>query len=129
MVVGAHLGATHIISPAYAARGVCNGTSLGKPVDSKYPISSGYGPRRLTNPPGASTDHKGIDFRVPAGTPVMAAADGTVETVTTQVDRSTGAVTGWGQYVILRHTDGGATLYAHLTSGSPIARGTKRFCS
>jgi murein DD-endopeptidase MepM/ murein hydrolase activator NlpD len=115
----------HIISPAYAAGKVCKGTSLTRPVDDKFPISSPFGSRNLKNPPGASKEHKGVDFPVPVGTPVMAAADGVVEAVRTQVDRNTGAVTGWGQYVVLRHADGSATLYAHLTAGSPVTQGSQ----
>lgn len=50
--------------------------------------------------------HNGIDFAVPTGTPVYAAADGVVQEV--GYDK-----TGYGNYIKLRHS-WGETLYAHL---------------
>jgi murein DD-endopeptidase MepM/ murein hydrolase activator NlpD len=53
--------------------------------------------------------HAGIDLPVRAGTPVCAAAPGTV----TWAGRRAG---GWGILVVVRHADGVKTLYAHLSS-------------
>jgi murein DD-endopeptidase MepM/ murein hydrolase activator NlpD len=63
---------------------------------------------------GAESIHWGVDFGVAVGTAVNAASDGTVELVKTQTD-SKGNVIGYGKYVVLRHANGSATLYAHLS--------------
>ncbi|MFQ3679471.1 MAG: peptidoglycan DD-metalloendopeptidase family protein [Pseudanabaenaceae cyanobacterium] len=49
--------------------------------------------------------HKGIDIAAPIGTPILAAADGTV--VAADWDD------GYGNFVELQHADGNRTLYAH----------------
>jgi murein DD-endopeptidase MepM/ murein hydrolase activator NlpD len=51
--------------------------------------------------------HNGIDFGVPEGTPVRAAAAG-------QVERASTDASGYGLHVRVRHSDGSLTLYAHL---------------
>ena len=61
-------------------------------------LTSRFGPR-------GGRPHDGIDIGAPAGTPVMAAADGDV--VFADVHR------GYGKVVILRHADGLMTVYAH----------------
>lgn len=111
------LAAINPVSCAHAAAQACAGASLARPVDEQFPISSGFG-RRPKPRGGGSTDHRGIDFAVPIGTPVKAAANGTLEVARFQRDRETGKVVGWGYYIVLRHGDGGATLYAHLTPHS-----------
>ncbi|WP_337995847.1 M23 family metallopeptidase [Oleispirillum naphthae] len=50
--------------------------------------------------------HKGVDFSAPAGTPVLATADGTVEFV--------GRRGNYGRLIRMRHGGGIETLYAHL---------------
>jgi hypothetical protein len=58
--------------------------------------------------------HNGLDFGIPNGTPVVAAADGTVD----KVDFEDG---GYGNFVKLSHADGATkyyTYYAHLQSTS-----------
>ena len=51
-------------------------------------------------------EHAGVDFPAPIGTPVLAAADGTV----TDADFNA----GYGNYVIIEHADGFSTVYAHM---------------
>lgn len=57
---------------------------------------------------GVEATHNGVDVSAGYGCPVYAAADGTVEQA------------GWsdiyGNHVILRHTDGSTSMYAHLAS-------------
>jgi murein DD-endopeptidase MepM/ murein hydrolase activator NlpD len=69
--------------------------------------------------------HDGIDIAAPEGTPVVAAAPGTVV--------YTGRQSGYGAIVILRHQNGLITLYAHnsavlvkegerVEAGAPVAK-------
>jgi murein DD-endopeptidase MepM/ murein hydrolase activator NlpD len=73
-------------------------TQLGWPVPGV--VTSPYGPRwgRM---------HTGLDLNAPLGTPVVAAASGTVAYV--------GPMDGYGILVILQHANGLQTYYAHLT--------------
>lgn len=68
-------------------------------------ITSGYG-KRTAPTTGASTNHSGIDYAVPIGTSVLAAAPGTI------------LKKGWdkarGYYVELDHGSGTTTFYQHL---------------
>jgi len=70
-------------------------------------ISSPFG-TRVQPTAGASTDHKGIDYAVPVGTPVSAAADGVVIYA--------GWQSGFGNTVQLDNGGGVGTLYAHLSA-------------
>jgi murein DD-endopeptidase MepM/ murein hydrolase activator NlpD len=77
---------------------------LKTPVDGAK-ITSGYGMRHHPIL-GYSKMHKGIDFGVPPGTPIMAAGDGSVEMA--------GPNSSYGNYVRIRHGSGFATAYAHM---------------
>jgi murein DD-endopeptidase MepM/ murein hydrolase activator NlpD len=85
---------------------------LKTPVDGAK-ITSGFGMR---NHPilGFTKMHKGVDFGVPTGTPIQAAGDGTIEMA--------GFNGAYGNYVRIRHGNGYATAYAHM---SRIAAGMK----
>ena len=66
------------------------------------------------------TEHAGIDFPAPIGTPVLAAADGTVIEADFTMK--------YGNYVIIEHADGFSTVYAHMDEilcekGQEIAKG------
>ena len=54
--------------------------------------------------------HKGTDIGAPAGTPIVAAASGTVTT------SQYGYNGGYGNYVIISHGNGVQTLYGHCTT-------------
>jgi murein DD-endopeptidase MepM/ murein hydrolase activator NlpD len=60
---------------------------------------------------GYSRMHKGIDFGVPVGTPVMAAGSGTVVTE--------GYGNGYGNFLKINHGNGYATGYGHLSRFAP----------
>ncbi|NHC12999.1 M23 family metallopeptidase [Motilibacter deserti] len=97
----------------------CQGSSLEPPLATMN-VSSPFGPR--SNPFNGTQDyHYGVDFDVPTGTNVMAVADGVAERVTTQT--ANGQVTGWGNYVVVRHADGSKSLYAHLLPDGRVAQG------
>ncbi len=74
----------------------------------RVPVGDGFGPR------GAGF-HPGLDLPAPFGTPVHAAAIGSV----TFAGPTTG---GYGNLVVVKGADGVATLYAHL-SRILVARG------
>lgn len=76
-------------------------------------LSSSFGPRGRTN-------HDGIDIAAPEGTPVRAAADGTV--------LFSGALRGYGKTVIVEHRASLTTVYAHnrenlVAAGAKVRRG------
>ena len=98
-----------------ADAGACAGSSISSPIDNGV-VTSAYGPRAAPVN-GASTFHRGVDFRASEGTTVKAAAAGKVEVLT---QRKNGSYSGWGYYIIIRHEDGGATLYAHLKDQSAV---------
>ena len=52
------------------------------------------------------TSHQGIDVAGPIGTPIYALTDGVVE--------EAGPATGYGLWVVLRHTDGTQSVYGHV---------------
>lgn len=69
-------------------------------------VSSGFGPRNRPNA-RASANHQGIDYAVPEGTSVAAAADGEVIYA--------GPRGNYGNRVVVRHADGSETSYSHLS--------------
>ena len=76
------------------------------PVDSTY-VSSGYGGRSAPTA-GASTYHQAIDISAAAGSPIYAAADGTVTIATYN--------NGLGNYVSIAHDGSTSTRYSHMTN-------------
>lgn len=73
--------------------------------------TSGYG-IRVHPITGVAKLHSGTDYAAPAGTPILAAADGTVT--------KAGPASGFGNLIVIDHTIGGqrvATGYAHMYSG------------
>jgi murein DD-endopeptidase MepM/ murein hydrolase activator NlpD len=82
------------------------------PVDGAR-ISSGFGARHHPIL-GYNRMHKGIDFAVPSGTPVMAAGDGTVALA--------GNGGEYGNLVVVKHGNNYATAYAHLSRFAPGIR-------
>lgn len=97
------------------AGGKTGGMALQPPVNG--PITSGFGPRQAAHDknPGISSNHTGIDYGVPVGTPVKAAGNGIVT--------ETGLHRQYGNYIIIKHGKK-STLYAHL-SKIMVGTGTK----
>ena len=65
--------------------------------------------------------HTGLDIAAPAGTPIYAAASGTVVA-------SGWSNTGYGYYIIISHENGVQTLYGHcsalyVSAGQYVAQG------
>ncbi|MEZ4200682.1 MAG: M23 family metallopeptidase [Candidatus Paceibacterota bacterium] len=57
--------------------------------------------------------YNAVDLAAPVGTPIRAAADGEVI-----VARSGGWNGGYGNYVVVKHSNGAQTLYAHMSSNT-----------
>ncbi len=79
------------------------------PVDGAR-ISSGFG-MRFHPVLGYTRMHKGIDFAVPTGTPVMAAGSGTI-----QIE---GVLGGYGNFILVNHGNDYSTAYGHLSRFAP----------
>ncbi len=78
---------------------------LRTPIDGAK-ITSGFG-MRMHPILGYSLMHKGVDFGAPIGTPIYAAGDGVVQII--------GPVTGYGNYIKLKHTTTYGTAYGHIS--------------
>ena len=123
---GGHIVADPTAAPgndgagALPAGGGCGATGIGGAVSANgwavpmvpgtYTLTSGYGPRR--SPTGGSdTFHGGLDFGADSGTPIYAAADGTV----------TRAGEGWnggfGNLVVIHTAPNLDIYYAHQVNG------------
>jgi murein DD-endopeptidase MepM/ murein hydrolase activator NlpD len=102
--------------PAGPIRGGSGG--LIWPVDG--PVVSGFGARTIN---GSYEYHPGIDIAVPSGTPIRAAAAGTV--IFTEPESSSG---GYGNYTCIDHGGGLSTCYAHqetfaVSAGQQVSQG------
>jgi murein DD-endopeptidase MepM/ murein hydrolase activator NlpD len=86
-----------------------SGSGLIWPVDG--PVVSGFGPRF-----GGAEFHEGIDIAVASGTPIRAAASGTV--IFTESEASSG---GYGNFTCIDHGGGLSTCYAHQESFAVVA--------
>jgi len=92
------------------------------PTVKQYRVSSNFNPRRLNPVTGRIAPHKGVDFALPVGTPVLAVGDGEVVVA----KRSGGA----GNYVAIRHGRQYMTRYMHLKKllvkpGDKVKRGDR----
>ncbi len=76
---------------------VYEGTTYALPTRGLF--TSGFGGRW-------GVTHYGIDLAAPIGTPVYALTDGVVE--------KAGPASGFGMWVVLRHTDGTSSVYGHI---------------
>jgi murein DD-endopeptidase MepM/ murein hydrolase activator NlpD len=100
-------------SPQKAAEPVGSLPSFRWPVRGR--VIAGFGPK----PNGLQND--GIDVAVPSGTPVKAAEDGTVAYAGNELK-------GYGNLVLIRHSNGYVTAYAHASEilvkrGDTVKRG------
>ena len=89
---------------------------------SNVPAGAGYFIRPVTSGVITATAyyssgkfHGAVDYGVPRGTVVMAAADGVVMT-------TANLTTSYGTYVVIRHANGLQTIYGHGTYGSIVVK-------
>jgi len=99
-------------------------------VDAVGAITSAWNPSRTLFKDGEwkTAPHRGTDLGVPVGTPVLAAAPGTVRTTVTGQPPHRKGDTGYGNVVYITHADGYETRYAHLSAvnvrkGDPVTSG------
>jgi murein DD-endopeptidase MepM/ murein hydrolase activator NlpD len=119
MTLSGHLLQLYRYAPAggvpafYTASGAAAKKALLRtPVDGAR-ISSSFGMRQHPIL-GYTAMHKGVDFAVPTGTPIMASGEAVVA--------AAGRDGSFGNLVVLRHEGGYSTAYAHM---SRIAKGMK----
>jgi murein DD-endopeptidase MepM/ murein hydrolase activator NlpD len=106
---------------AHGAYYTPEGTQL---LDNRFAMPLDY--RRISSPFGVREHpvygqlrfHTGVDLTAPVGTPVYAAAAGTVEMATDK--------RGYGKHIVLHHADGYSTYYAHLSSYSSVLKPGQR---
>jgi len=93
---------------------------LASPLKFQPVVTSGFSPRRFHPILREYRAHLGVDYRAPAGAPVVAVSDGIVV--------SAGASGGSGRMVHLRHANSFESEYLHLSSitvhaGSRVRQG------
>lgn len=91
--------------PKIIERGTKTPPTYIKPITGGR-ITSGYGSRKAPVP-GATTNHRAIDWYVPTGTAVFASCGGSVSFA--------GWMGSYGNVIFINHEDGRQTRYAHLS--------------
>ena len=97
-------------------------TSSSSSVSSGYYIRPTSGPTTSRFGPRKGSYHYGIDFGAGTGTPIVAAASGTVLKTT--------CGSGYGNCLVIQHDNGTQTLYAHASAlyvnvGAKVTQGQK----
>lgn len=92
------------------------------PTPRQFRVSSNFNPRRINPVTGRMAPHRGVDFAMPQGTPVLAVGDGEVV-----VAKRSGAA---GFYIAIRHGRSYTTRYMHLKTllveeGQKVKRGER----
>ncbi len=98
----------------YNARGEALQKALLKAPLAFTRISSGYSMSRKHPVFGYSRPHQGVDYAAPTGTPIKAVGDGVIIRA--------GWGNGYGNMVVIKHSGGLESQYAHM---SGFARGIK----
>ncbi len=107
-------------NPGNAGESVITGNGFfTHPCPGYTRISSEFGYREQPLP-GASTNHKGMDFAAPTGTPIYAVADGTVITAAYSGNA--------GKMIVINHGNGMVTYYMHchsmyVSAGQKVTKG------
>lgn len=113
---------------SYSSSSSRNSSGLTEPilfVPTNIKVSAGYFLRPVSGPLTQGLHgYNAVDLGSPVGTPILAAADGTVI-----VSRNNGGWNGgYGNYVVIQHPNGTQTLYAHAEKtivyvGEYVSRG------
>lgn len=104
-----------------AAAPVYSGGAFCWPAPSYTRISDDYG-NRIHPTLGVQQFHNGVDMAAPGGSPILAAADGTVIAASYS--------SSMGNYIMINHGGGLYTIYMHasalyVSSGQSVTRGQK----
>ncbi|MFO1413950.1 MAG: choice-of-anchor D domain-containing protein [Burkholderiales bacterium] len=94
----------------------CQASAISCPVSGGCLVTSHF--QELRSVPSGVEVHPGIDIKAATGTSILAAEDGCVE-------KSYTSVNGLGETMVIRHTNGSATLYAHLQTRSLTGPGER----
>lgn len=93
-------------------------------VNDDWTNNNGLRTYELLLPNGVLYKHLGTDYPLPAGSPIYAAARGTVnlsqDGFGDGCEKNT--ADNWGNAVWIRHDNGFTTMYAHMQKGSVVAR-------
>jgi murein DD-endopeptidase MepM/ murein hydrolase activator NlpD len=94
---------------------------MGYPIEKPY-VTQEYGATAFAKRAYSTKFHNGIDFRASVGTPIYASEDGQVFAV-----GNNGRVQ-YGRYIVIKHGNNLATLYAHLSkqivsAGNSVKKG------
>ncbi len=105
-----------------------NGETLGRgfaryPLTRQPKISSHFNPARRHPVTGRISPHRGVDFSLPTGSPIIAPSDGEVLKIAYQAN-------GAGRYIVLKHGRNYKTVYMHLSRalvkpGQQVKRGER----
>lgn len=127
-------GQDPVLTAALATKYLADAKDVGTATSTRIPATNGhlqwvapaYGP--ITSPYGARPDplhpgqfgfHPGIDIGAPLGAAIYAAADGVVQYA--------GPASGFGNEIVLTHSDGVSTVYGHmrviLVTSGPVRAG------
>lgn len=124
-LVGCEVSAAELPAPAQSAESTAAASGTAEltwvwPVDGSCTLSNDYG-ERVHPVTGETSVHSGIDLAAEPGTAVVSAADGVVRTA--QYSPT------YGNYVVVEHSGGLTTLYAHMVKllveeGAAVQAGT-----
>lgn len=79
------------------------------PTQEPRIVTQAYGKTKFAERAYKTKFHNGIDFNASIGTPIMAAADGTIKAV------GNNGRLQYGKFVLIEHDNNLSTLYAHLS--------------
>jgi murein DD-endopeptidase MepM/ murein hydrolase activator NlpD len=85
---------------------------LKKPFTGNKPLTQEYGATAFARTAYKTGFHNGMDYGIPVGTPLLAAAEGKVFAV------GNNGRYQYGKYIVIKHNDNFFTLYAHLSRQS-----------
>ncbi len=82
---------------------------LSKPFTGRRPITQPFGSTAFARVAYRTRFHNGIDYGMPVGTPILAAASGRIFAV------GCNGRFQYGKYIVIQHRDNFFTLYGHLS--------------
>lgn len=123
-VLASQGGQAAAATPAFLWLPLDDGAPIFYYVNDDWTVRNGLPTYELTLPSGATYKHLGTDYPLPAGSPIYAAARGTVNFSQDGFGDGCAKNTAdnWGNAVWIKHDNGFTTMYAHMQKGSVVAR-------